>query len=394
MWPKKLPTHSMTSDTKSPASRVQFAETPAEKFTIGVISLNNLPALNALTLEMFQAIEHRLLDWCLRDDIACVVVHSPSERAFCAGGDVKALVTALTREPGLQAAANFFTSEYFVDYLIHRYPKPVLCWADGVTMGGGVGIMNGASCRIVTERTLMAMPEISIGLFPDVGGTYFLNRLAEGVGLFIGLTSARLTGADAVAIGLADILIVAAAKQEVFDGLARLDWSIDSERNRQLLRRHLQTFADSTATTGAPILERLTMIQSLMRKPSIEAIDDALRAWQGEDEWMKNCLANYFSGSPTSARAIFKQLTEGRHLSLKQVFLREWNTALNFCSRSDFREGVRARLIDKDQNPKWDPPTLSAVTDHEVARLFSSAHGQPPDLLRKFDGARAKIAGL
>ena len=241
--------------TANRTPRVQFSETPAGKFTVGVIRLDNLPALNALTLEMFQALERQLLEWCLRDDIACLVLSSASERAFCAGGDVKALVTVLMREPGLQAAANFFTSEYFVDYLIHRYPKPVLCWADGVTMGGGVGIMNGASSRIVTERTLMAMPEISIGLFPDVGGTYFLNRLRDGVGLFIGLTGARLSGADAVAIGLAEALIPAARKQEVLSGLSSLDWSIDGDSNRTLLRRYLETFSESLTPSGAPIIE-------------------------------------------------------------------------------------------------------------------------------------------
>ena len=139
------------------------------------------------------------MEWRERADIVCVVLHADSEKAFCAGGDVKALVTQLNASADIQIGADFFSQEYFVDYLIHSYPKPMLCWADGITMGGGIGIMNGASCRVVTERTMMAMPEIAIGLFPDVGGTYFLNRMPDGVGMFSGLTSARFNGADAVA---------------------------------------------------------------------------------------------------------------------------------------------------------------------------------------------------
>ena len=172
--------------------------------------------------EMFHALGRKLLEWRQNEDLACVVFHAESERAFCAGGDVKALVIGLQRDGSVASAAEYFTAEYFVDYLIHVYPKPILCWADGITMGGGLGLMNGASCRVVTERTVMAMPEIGIGLFPDVGGTYFLNRLPAGLGLFLGLTSARISGYDAAAIGMADAIVLSPKKGELFAGLSRL----------------------------------------------------------------------------------------------------------------------------------------------------------------------------
>src|ERR1043166_4097235 len=336
----------MTKNRRS-VPGADFRLEKAGRHTVGLVQLNNPRALNALTLGMFEAIEEQLLAWEAKSDLACVVFHADSDKAFCAGGDVKTLVSELKTTGALQRAADFFAVEYFVDYSIHRYSKPVLCWADGITMGGGIGLMNGASSRVVTERTIMAMPEMSIGLYPDVGGTRFLNQMPDGLGLFLALTSARFDGTDAVAIGMADLEIRSEKKTTVLAGLKDLAWTTDGVENKKLLRHYLEPFVEPTAGKSPAILDRLDVIQSLTVKDSLQAVDAAFRAWQGDDPWLHGAIQNYLRGSPTSAKVIFQQLSRGKTLSLKEIFLREWDMSLNFCARSDFLEGVPARLIDK-----------------------------------------------
>ncbi|HBA39636.1 MAG TPA: hypothetical protein DCZ05_07815 [Deltaproteobacteria bacterium] len=363
-----------------PFEPVLFSEEKTASFRLGFITLNHPRLLNALNLRMLHLIAGKLQEWRGRADIVCVVLNAASERAFCSGGDVKSLLFELREGEGASFVHNYFTYEYFVDYSVHCYPKPVLCWADGITMGGGIGIMNGASHRVVTERTWLAMPEIFIGLFPDVGGTYFLNRLPEGLGLFLGLTGARFDGLDAVAIRMAEGLVSSNKKPHFFAGLLRLPWTGDSQKDKEVLSRYLVRNNEADRADGSLLLKQSDRIQELTDKDSIEQIDTNLRALKIKDDWFQSALQGYFGGSPTSAKVIFEQMRRGKDLSLKDAFLREWDMAIHLCGSSDFYEGVRARLLDRDNRPRWNPPSLGEVKSAEVEKCFTRRPVRPHPL--------------
>ncbi|PMG31243.1 enoyl-CoA hydratase [Shewanella sp. 10N.286.52.C2] len=343
--------------------------------SIGVVTLNIEKALNALNLDMVKAMTKQLLAWQQNDDIAFVVLDGAGDKAFCAGGDVRAIYHASIANPNTMTAeaCDFFTQEYQLDYLLHQYGKPVLVWGDGIVMGGGLGLMAGGSHRVVTERSRIAMPEISIGLYPDVGGSYFLNRMPGKLGLFLGLTAYNMNAADALHVGLGNHFLASDDKQPLFDALADVSWSDDAELNHQQLSMVLNTQQqNTTAEIGQSPLEQFqTEIDQLM-SGEIEEVHHQLTSLDTELDWLKRAQKTALKGSPLSWFLIFAQANLGTNKTLAECFKWELGISVNCCSYGDFCEGVRALLIDKDRNPQWRFSHASEVTAEAVTQLLTS----------------------
>ncbi|WP_269532154.1 enoyl-CoA hydratase/isomerase family protein [Chitinimonas sp. BJYL2] len=338
---------------------------------IAVATLNAEKSLNALSLPMIRLLNERLGAW--RDDpkIICVLLQGAGEKAFCAGGDVVAMHQAI-REGDFSKTDAFFREEYALDYLIHTYPKPVLAWGHGIVMGGGLGLLAGASHRVVTERSRIAMPEITIGLYPDVGGSWFLNRLPGKVGLYLGLTGASLNAADALFLGLADISLPASARTHLPGLLSTLEWSGDSDANRRILSRALRDLAANASVELAPseVRARWDAIRALTDYDSVDDMVEVITRYQGSDDWLRQGAQKLASGSPTSIRLIAETQRRAKHMSLREVFDMELAVSCQCCRHPDFAEGVRALLVDKDGKPAWSPAALHAVSSDYIAGFF------------------------
>ena len=301
---------------------------------VATLTLNRPNVLNALSFGMLQGLARCLDRWERDDRVRAIVLRGAGGKAFCAGGDIRALYEGY--RSGEDPHHEFFAFEYALDYRIHRYPKPIVAVMDGIVMGGGMGIAQGARLRIVGDRTKMAMPETAIGLFPDVGGSWFLSRCPGELGIYLGLTGTTIGAADAIYCGLADTHV---GSELPAPALERLHPAID---------RH---FGHES-------------VAAILR--SLEAEDrPELRAWAGQT------LGLLRSRSPTMLTVTLEQLRRGKALALAECFRMELGLVHGCFEQGDFLEGIRAVLVDKDNRPRWNPPELAEVDPETIRRFFA-----------------------
>ena len=322
---------------------------------VGLITLNRPKALNALTHAMCVSMKAQLAEWETNDEIGCVVIRGEGERAFCAGGDIRALYES--GKAGTQYIFDFYRDEYLLNAAIKHYPKPYISLLGGIVMGGGVGVSVHGSHRIADESMLFAMPETGIGLFPDVGGSYFLPRLSGELGLYLGLTGARLKTADALFAGIATH-VVPKAKREAL--LSRLS---EGEAPDEVLE------ALGEKNEAAPLAELSRRVDAVFSTQSVEEI--LRRLDDTGDAWALDTAKTIRTKSPTSTKLAFRQIRNGRSLDFDDCMRMEFRMVHRVIAGHDFYEGVRATIIDKDGQPKWRPATLAEVSDHDIDAYFA-----------------------
>lgn len=347
---------------------------------LGILTLNRPKVLNALDLDMVRAMRQALEAWAGDPDVAYVIVEGAGEKGLCAGGDVVSAVKA-AGAGDRQLARTFWAEEYALNSMIAHYPKPYIALMDGVVMGGGVGISAHGSHRIVTERSRLAMPETAIGLLPDVGGTWLLSRVRGHAGAYLGLTGRPMHAADAIWAGFADRMIPGASLGEL------------KERLCNPFAGTLERVLDGlSADPGASKLAaEATAIDACFSQASIERILAALEA-RG-DSWASEIIEGLSHRSPLSLKITLASIRGARTLkTLEDALNKEYRLACRLLDHGEFREGVRALLIDKDKKPKWSPGSLAEVDEAMISAFFAPMlPGE--DLALKPPSGQARIPG-
>lgn len=365
------------------SEQIRFSLLPCSdsEHAIAVATLDNAASLNALSFEMLTKLKQQLESWHEDDAVICVVLEGSGDKAFCAGGDVRSMYAVMDNSDSRQIEAfcsDYFTLEYQCDYLIHTYCKPIIAWGHGIVMGGGMGLYMGSSHKVVTPDSRLAMPEISIGLFPDVGATWFLNRLDSGVGLFLGLTGAMVTASDARELHLADHIALPEHKSQLIQQLQVADWDCVDDAY-EVVTEMLESF-EAEASSHKPetqILPYLYDIQAACHADSVMQVVDNIRALKGDAKWLMTAKDTLTSGSAITAHICYRQMTQFTQLSLADCFRLELNLAVRSALLGEFHEGVRARLIDKDGQPKWRYANVAEVETSVIDHLFTSLWSEP-----------------
>jgi enoyl-CoA hydratase len=325
----------------------------------GIISLNRPASIHALTLDMVHAMMETLQKWRRSRKVKCVIIDHAEGRGFCAGGDIAFLRDSALNDGG-KRGRQFFHDEYQLNHLLFSYPKPIVAFMDGITMGGGVGISQPARFRVATENTRLAMPETGIGLFPDVGGGWYLSRLEGRVGPFLALTGARLDGAECLALGLATHYLPAEALVEAKARIA----SEETDRIEGILGTL------SATPPPARIVDNLLNINRHFASDRLEDIIASLDADEGD--WAMKELATLRTKSPQTCKVALRQLAHSAALTdFADNMAMEYRIGSRVLSRPDFAEGVRAVIVDKDNAPQWNPATPEAVTDELLDAIFA-----------------------
>jgi enoyl-CoA hydratase/carnithine racemase len=341
---------------------------------LGLLTLNSEKTLNSLTLEMVHILTANLKKWAEDDAIKAVILRGSGDKAFCAGGDVLALYQSATKPvDGICVEAEeFFFHEYQLDYLIHTYDKPIIFLANGIVMGGGLGLLAGASHRVVTETSKIAMPEITIGLFPDVGSTIFLNQLPYNLGYFFALTGAQMNANDALFCHLADYAIQWKEYGNLLEALKKLEWQEETEQNHQLVSQLLkEKSCEAVSLPEGNIIYNLLILEETCRHNSLSRIIEAIENFDDENPWLNKAKMNLINGSPFSALVIYEQLKRHLYADLQSAFISEYTLMCNMVAYPDFIEGVRALLIDKDKKPKWQYQDSSHIPSSVIESLFT-----------------------
>lgn len=333
---------------------------------IGHLTLNRPAGLNAITLDMVRSLTWQLQAWAEDPNVYAIVLRGAGEKAFCAGGDIRFLYDSFKN--GERLHEDFFVEEYALDLAIHNYRKPVLALMDGFVLGGGMGLVQGADLRLVTERSRLAMPEVAIGYFPDVGASYFLPRIPGELGIYLGVTGVQIRAADALYCGLADWYMDS-------DRLAVLDRKLDQLTWQDSPLKDLQGVLAKLAVQqlpDAPLAALRPAIEHFFALPDVSSIVEQLQQVTVADshEWAMTTAGLMQSRSPLAMAVTLQMLRRGRRLSLEDCFALELHLDRQWFARGDLIEGVRALLIDKDKSPRWNPPTLQALDAEQVESFF------------------------
>lgn len=345
---------------------------------IAVARLNQPKTLNALSGGMIKSLTQQLKEWQKDSDIVAVWLESTSEKAFCAGGNLLEVYigrqTFKDDKEFSQKINQYFRAEYQLDYLIHTYSKPLFVFGRGLVFGGGMGLMQGAKHRIVTDNSTLAMPETKIGLFPDVGATYFYNKLPLYLTLFLSLSGIGINAKDALLLGLADNYLPEDEHENLFDLLIKLDWSSQLDVDRQI-----QSFFDKfTLNLESQIMPVLDEIQKSCTGLSDFKIIENLKNYAGENKFLQIAAKLVSKASPSSLRLTAELMRNMRNKTLEESLQVDYVVTSASATKGEFIEGIRALLIDKEQKPDWRFKRVEDVTLDWLQGFFELSEDYEP----------------